>query len=143
MEGPRSIFVFRAPHSALDIPHFLEAYVSISGASGEKMPLHASILERIPHPLIPLVIRQNAAPVACGLGVLQGEYVGLYDICTAPSMRRMGLGMRICTGLLVHASHQGATKAYLSVIKANAPAIALYSKLGFRHLYSYSYRIKD
>lgn len=129
--------------SLVSIHSFLSAYVSISGSGREKMPLHESILERIGHPLLPLVIRQEGQPVACGLGVLDGEYIGLYDIYTVPTMRRQGLAARICAGLLSRASDQGARKAYLSVIRDNGPAIALYGKLGFRHLYSYHYRIRD
>lgn len=122
---------------------WIEAYSSVCDLSDAKRRLHAGIVERIPLPICTMVAREDGVPVACGLGVLQGDYVGLFDIHTAQSMRRMGLGTRVVRGILGWARGRGASKAYLQVVRDNSPAIALYDKLGFRHAYSYWYRVKD
>jgi N-acetylglutamate synthase len=78
--------------------------------------------------------------VACGRAVLDGDWVGLYSIATAPDVRRQGCGTRITNALLDWAYEQGATNAYLQVHSHNAPALQLYDKLGFSTTYHYWYR---
>jgi ribosomal protein S18 acetylase RimI-like enzyme len=78
--------------------------------------------------------------VACGLGVLEGFYVGIYDIVTDPSWRNQGLGHALVLNILSWAEHNGAQTAYLQVVATNEPALRLYSKLGFREAYQYWYR---
>lgn len=128
---------------SLPLSEWLGAFSVISTISDEGKQFHAGIVQRIPFPICTLLIDCDGQPAACGLGVLHGDCLDIYDICTAPSMRRMGLGTRIMQGLLGWASDAGATRACLGVVEANAPAIGLYGKLGFRHLYSYWYRIRD
>jgi N-acetylglutamate synthase len=92
--------------------------------------------------MYPAVVEQDGRPVACGLGVLDGEWVGLLDICTVPSMRRMGLATQVVCSILGWALARGAWRAWLQVVEENIAAISLYRKLGFDHLYSYWYRVK-
>jgi ribosomal protein S18 acetylase RimI-like enzyme len=79
---------------------------------------------------------------ACGLGVLQDGYLGLFDIITAEDQRRRGYGRQIMAGLLAWGKGQGAHTAYLQVMLNNSPALALYAGLGFREIYRYWYRVK-
>jgi len=127
----------------VSIDEWLDAFAGLVGLSKEKMQRHAWIVERIPVPICTALVKHEGRAVACGLGMLQGEYIGLFDICTAPSMRRMGLATRVIDGLFSWASLLGAQRAYLSVVEESIPAITLYKRLGFRHVYSYWYRIKD
>lgn len=127
----------------MSLSEWLDAFSIISALPAEKKPLHAGIVERISPPMYTVAVYHEGQPAACGLGVLQDGCVGLYDICTVPSMRRMGLASKIIQALFVWASDNGASSASLSVVEANAPAVSLYRKLGFRHVYSYWYRIKD
>jgi GNAT superfamily N-acetyltransferase len=122
---------------------WFDAFFAISAASTEKMQNHARIVGKIPMPMCAMVTKHGGQPAACARGVLQGEYVGLYDVCTLPSARRMGLATQIIRDILSWASARGATRAYLQVMEDNSAAVALYSKLGFRHVYSYWYRVKD
>ena len=80
--------------------------------------------------------------VACGLGVLQSGYIGLFDIVTDPDFRRRGYGQQVVTGILAWGKENGAKMAYLQVMLNNPPALQLYAKLGFREQYKYWYRIK-
>ena len=81
-------------------------------------------------------------PVACGLGVLEGENLGLFDIVTAPQHRRKGHSNRLMNGLMAWANQAGATRAYLQVMLDNGPALRLYEKMGFAEIYRYWYRLK-
>jgi len=80
--------------------------------------------------------------IACGLGVDQSGYVGLFDIVTDAKFRKRGYGRLIVENLLAWGKGQGATTAYLQVMLDNAPALHLYEKIGFEERYRYWYRIK-
>ena len=83
----------------------------------------------------------DGAAVACGLAVVERELVGLFDIYTSDSHRGAGYGNTMVAGLLDWASQQGAQRAYLQMVEDNAPARALYERLGFEEIYRYWYRI--
>ncbi len=81
--------------------------------------------------------------IACGLGVLQAERVGLFDIATDSAFRRRGYGRQVVASILAWGKRNGARLAYLQVMLNNAPALHLYSKMGFAEKYQYWYRIKQ
>ncbi|WP_244908281.1 GNAT family N-acetyltransferase [Paenibacillus campinasensis] len=81
--------------------------------------------------------------VACGLGVLEGDYIGLYNIVTAPSYRNQGFGKQLILNLLRWGQEHGARHSYLQVVCSNAPALRLYGKLGYTETYRYWYRVKE
>lgn len=89
------------------------------------------------------LIFEEGKTVACGLGVIEGEYVGLYDIAVDADHRRRGFGFDICSSLLNKAIKMGAKSAYLQVVDSNTTAKRLYHKLGFEHCYQYWYRVKE
>lgn len=80
--------------------------------------------------------------VACGLGVLQAGCLGLFDIATDKAFRGRGYGRQVVESMLVWGKRNGARLAYLQVMLDNAPALHLYSKIGFAEKYQYWYRIK-
>ena len=79
--------------------------------------------------------------MACGLGVLEQDYFGLFDLVTAPQQRNKGYGAALVAGMLHWARHHGASHAYLQVLRSNAAARHLYAKLGFQDAYPYWYRV--
>ncbi len=81
--------------------------------------------------------------VACGMGVVQAGFIGLFDIVTDVNFRKQGYGRQLVLDLLAWGKEQGAHTAYLQVMLNNAPALRLYSKLGFKEIYQYWYRIKQ
>jgi ribosomal protein S18 acetylase RimI-like enzyme len=106
------------------------------------------------HPVLPRILRKIKARAffatlvvdgkasACASGVLDGDWVGLYEVVTAPEARRRGWARRTVEGLLRWAAGEGARQAYLMVLADNAPALGLYRGCGFREAYRYHYRIR-
>lgn len=80
--------------------------------------------------------------VSCGMAVVQGPWVGLFDIVTHPDCRRQNLATSVIESLLAWSISAGATRAYLQVMLDNTPALTLYRKLGFVESYQYCYRVK-
>jgi N-acetylglutamate synthase len=106
-------------------------------------PMMPAFLAAIPLTRYFTTILQGDQPVALGLGVREGEYVGLYDIVTAEAMRGRGLGKRLVGAILARAQQDGARTAYLQVAAENTPAIRLYTGFGFTEAYPYWYRAKS
>jgi GNAT superfamily N-acetyltransferase len=79
--------------------------------------------------------------VACGLGVLEKDYFGLFDLVTDPSRRNRGYGTALVAGLLAWAQAKGTQHAYLQVMESNGPARQLYARFGFHEAYPYWYRV--
>lgn len=88
------------------------------------------------------VLYDHLMPVACGFGVIEQNYVGLYDIITDPKFRNQGYGRELILHILKWAKLNGATHGYLQVVKGNSPALRLYEKVGFKEIYTYWYRYK-
>lgn len=88
-----------------------------------------------------VLLYNNGTPTACGLGVIQNGYMGLYDIVTASEYRRQGMAEQLLLALLHWGKSQGAKTSFLQVVQANAGASAMYDKLGFKEIYQYWYRV--
>lgn len=87
-------------------------------------------------------LRRDEQTIACGLGVVQNEFVGLFDIVTDANFRNRGNGQHLVKNILAWGKANGARTAYLQVMLNNPPALRLYAKLGFKEIYQYWYRIK-
>ena len=85
---------------------------------------------------------QNHRVIACGLAVLQDGFIGLFDLVTDAAFRNRGFGKQLVLCLLDWGKQEDAQRAYLQVMLDNAPAMHLYSKLGFNEVYQYWYRVK-
>ena len=78
-----------------------------------------------------------------GYGVVEDKWLGLFNIAVHPTMRGRGVALAINTALAKWGHQRGARSAYLQVESENLPALKLYTKLGFQHLYTYWYRKLD
>ena len=101
-----------------------------------------SMYRAIPKDTICASIRDNDKIIATGLGILDREYIGLYAIHVHPDYRRRHYARAVCCSILREAFRQGASRAYLQVVKGNAPARRLYESLGYRFLYEYWFRTR-
>jgi GNAT superfamily N-acetyltransferase len=78
-----------------------------------------------------------------GLGVVEGEWLGLFSIRTLPEFQRRGVAWSVNCALAMWGEDHGAKRAFLQVEAENNPAIALYESMGFKTMYTYWYRILD
>ena len=122
---------------------WLANFCSMSSISeANRTTLREILLNIIPrHCFVSLT--SNRRVVACGVGVLQSGYVGLFDIITDKEFRQRGYGEEIVKSILAWGKENQAHKGYLQVMLNNAPALNLYAKIGFVEQYQYWYRIKD
>ena len=121
-----------------------EHFFRLNGITDIQKILTASaMMDNIQNTTICAQIEADGKMVACGLCVIERGYAGLYDIVVDSEYRQKGYGYDLCRALLTEAGKYGAKSAYLQVVAANIPAITLYKKLGYQHLYQYWYRVKD
>lgn len=76
---------------------------------------------------------------ASGVAAYADDWVGFRSIEVARDQRRRGLGLAVMAALLEWGAEQGARTAYLQVLADNAPALALYGRLGFATHHAYRY----
>ncbi|WP_422566934.1 GNAT family N-acetyltransferase [Ideonella sp.] len=126
---------------APDAAAWLDAFAHASGKRGADQAVHLEILRRITAPCAWAVHASDGPSPACGLGVLVGDQLGLFDVATHRDHQRRGLARMLCGGLLGWGARRGAQTAFLQVVAANSPAIRLYESLGFEIAYRYWYRV--
>lgn len=123
------------------LEHWLESFHQLNRHRPDA-DTHLRLLQLVTGTLCPMILEEGGEVVACGLGVLDGEYFGVFDVVTAVRQRRQGYGRELMAGLLAWGIASSARHAYLQVMISNEPALTLYDKLGFRELYRYWYRVK-
>lgn len=136
---PRGLTWQRLGHAAL-----AAAVGALRGSTLAQRQAHAERLAAAPVPFSALAIRRpsDGAIVACGQSAREADLVGLYDVFVDPALRGQGLARRLCARLMVQARAEGAAAAYLQCEADNAPARALYARLGFADGYGYHYRLR-
>lgn len=136
----RQEFELAAQASVVELAAWLKIFHALNPGRRD-VETHEAILRRIVGSLCPMVLSAGGSIVACGLSVLQGEYLGLFDIVTRDSDRRKGFGREMTESLLAWGQSQDASYAYLQVMLSNTAAQALYRQLGFGERYQYWYRV--
>lgn len=129
-----------ALHS-ISLASWFPIYCQFSTRYSQLQDLHRDLLERIPPPFMYAALYLQGVPVACGLGVLEHEALGIFDVVTDPQQRRKGYGTQLVAGMLAWGKQHGAQYAYLQVEDANYAAQDMYTKLGFQYCYHYWYRL--
>ena len=104
-------------------------------------PVYRALLERIGDRALYALVEDDGHPAAVGLGVVHGEWMGVFNMVTAPDHRRRGLARSVLSALAAGARERGAARLYLQVERANAAARALYAGAGFAEVYGYHYRL--
>ena len=101
-----------------------------------------SMYRAIPKETVAASVSDRGRIIATGLGILDRGCIGIYAIHVHPDYRRKHIAEKICRALLSEGRGRGAETAYLQVVADNAPAIALYRRLGFAPLYDDWFRVK-
>ena len=124
---------------------FAEQVGTMRGSPMAQRLAHAERLQSSPVPYQGWVLRRRdtGGIAACGQIATEANLVGVYDVFTDPAQRGQGLARVLCTQLLAMARARGAAVAYLQVESSNAPARAIYHRLGFADAYRYHYRCPD
>lgn len=126
-------------HFAID--EWMELFIQFSGYDTKKQAIHKKMLGNIHNPIFAVSRQTTGEPVSCGLGVMQGNLVGLFDIVTNPKYRNLGYGQALAAGLLMEARQKCVSTSYLQVMEINSAARRLYEKIGFKDIYHYWYRV--
>ncbi len=122
---------------------WLAAYAEGEGETNPaKIASRREMLGRIGPPAGFASLREGGQTVAVALGVVERGHLGIFSVATAPAWRGRGLASATLGDLAAWARERGAHTAYLQVFSANAPALRLYERVGFRTLYQYWYREK-
>ena len=85
------------------------------------------------------LVTARIGSAASGVAAVDGDWAGFRTIEVAADRRREGLGLAVMSALVGWAAEQGAMTAYLQVLGDNAPALALYERLGFVEHHRYRY----
>jgi ribosomal protein S18 acetylase RimI-like enzyme len=122
---------------------FAQTVGQMRGSSLAQRQAHGQRLVNAPVPFSGRLLKRAGEVLACGQFAIEGRFVGIYDVFTAPAVRGRGFARLLCSQLLADAASRGATTAYLQVEGDNAPARAVYQRLGFADGYAYHYRTPD
>jgi ribosomal protein S18 acetylase RimI-like enzyme len=123
-----------------DIGRFIDAALEVQGENQAFKPGLFEVISAIRPSKGLFVTEDGGIPVASAICVKDGELAGLFNIGTAETHRRRGLGRTIIKSALRWAGQRGAQKAWLQVDIANTGAVALYQRMGFKEAYRYAYR---
>jgi ribosomal protein S18 acetylase RimI-like enzyme len=85
-------------------------------------------------------LRLEGRTVAVARGAVDDGRLGVMAVEVAPDHRRQGLATAVTAALWDWGRTQGATHSYLQVLVDNAPAVALYERLGYWMHHDYHYR---
>lgn len=121
---------------------WLDGFLTMNGTADSQRQAASAMLRSIACPIAAASIEENGRMVACGLGVLERGYIGLYDIYVDASCRRRGLGADICTAIMQYGKEFGCHTAYLQCLSDNHGARTMYDRLGYRETYHYWFRTK-
>jgi GNAT superfamily N-acetyltransferase len=104
--------------------------------------IHEGIVLRIAQPALFVSVRQGPVAVACGFGVSGGGHAGVFSMVTRAEHRGRGHAARVLHALARWARERGDARLYLQVGGSNAPAHAVYGRVGFAFGYPYHYRVR-
>lgn len=123
---------------------WIEGYFKLANIKQlDKKIVARKTISNIQNEIICAYVEKDGIIVACGLGVVERGFVGLFDINVHKFYRRMGFGTQICKSILREGIKSGAYMSYLQLGILNYPAAFLYRKLGFKQQYKYWYRVKS
>ena len=122
--------------------NWLDRFLMFNGYDIKKKTGFENIMRHIALKTGFLDFKIDGKSVGCGLGVIEGNFIGLFDIVIAPDYKGQGYGKQLIESLLDWGRINGCKTEYLQVMTNNSIAQNLYKKIGFEEVYKYWYRIK-
>ena len=123
-------------------PRWIDNFIRMNAFDRNRKSTYIGIMEQLFLPKCLISLSSERKIIGVGLGVVEGNFFGLFDIVVDRAFRNTGLGYHIVGNLLRWGKKNGADTAYLQVLTDNIPALRLYEKMGFREIYRYWYRMK-
>lgn len=87
------------------------------------------------------VVDERGTRIAAGSGVLDRDWLGVHGLSVDAAHRRRGLATAVMAELVEWGAEQGARTVWLHVETDNAPALALYERLGFTEHHAVRYLV--
>lgn len=125
---------------ALGADAFVEAVGELRQSPAAQRDAHRERLAHSPLDKRCVAVSAGGTVVCTAQAAVEDGLAGLYDVVTAEAARGNGYATLACTSLLSWAWQHGAHAVYLQVSADNAPALAIYRRLGFATVYTYHYR---
>ena len=123
---------------------WLKIFDSLSGIHSDEIRAnHRQILEKVSGVRRLVALSPQTKPSACGMSVLDGDQLGLFDLITAAAERDKGHASELLFRTLAWGRRNGARLAYLQVLDRNVAAQRIYDRAQFRLVYRYHYREKS
>lgn len=121
-------------------PAYLADLARLEGYDAKTTDLLAGILNLIAAPSAGILLRDGTGRAVAGALAVQTGRIGVFlNVVTAADRRGQGLGTHLMRAALAWTAEAGAPHAALQVTAGNAPALALYRRLGFVDRYGYHY----
>lgn len=105
-------------------------------------PGRRAIMALAPGPRTAILGRAGDRAGGAAFAAIAGDRVIVHALCVAPALRRQGLAQNLMRAAAAWGRDQGAAHIALAVGRANAPANALYDRLGLAAVGGYHYRIR-
>ncbi len=99
-----------------------------------------SVLTRVRGRLGFALVSVGDESVATALGVLEGDWLGVFCVATRPEFRRQGGARSALRAISGWGNDLGARHIYLQVDQANRGARSLYEQVGMQAFYHYHFR---
>ncbi len=122
--------------------NWLLRFMKFINADKSKFDIYKSIFKNIKMKTCYIDFIKDGNYVGCGLGVLEDDYIGIFDVVVDDHMRNRGYGRTIVESIMCWGFRNGAKHAYLQCMIDNLSAQHLYKKIGFKEKYQYWYRCK-
>ncbi len=119
---------------------WMNAYTLGSGYRDKDPAIRFALMTRSPMKKAFASSIINGEIASVGIGILKGDWIGLYSIATRPEYRRQKAGVSVSRALISWGKKNHASRSYLQVETDNTPAKRMYSRLGFKNCYTYWYR---
>lgn len=103
-------------------------------------PARVQVMARAQGPKTAILVRQGDHPAGVCFVALAGKTAMIHALEVLPNHRRAGLGQKLIARAAHWAGEQGASDIVLVVTRANAPARALYARMGMAEAGQYHYR---
>jgi N-acetylglutamate synthase len=128
----------RVSHDELPSEEWLETWLAISRrVEPDALALSRALLAGVSRPRTFALLHEDGQVLATALGTLSPGWLGLSCLAVREDARRRGIARAMVAALAAWA--QGAAQVWLEVEDDNAPALALYRRLGLERAGGYSY----